>query len=280
MCYDSVYYFLPSDRYVLEWGFLSKQISFIVMAGHSKFKNIQHRKGAQDKKRAKVFTKLVREIITAAKIGGVDTNNNPRLRSAITAARSQNLPKDRIDRALQQASDPSDTDNYAEIRYEGFVPGGIAIIVETLTDNKNRTVAEVRSAFTKHGGNLGESGSVSFMFDRVGRIDYPADIASADDIMESAIESGANDVESTDQYHTVYTDIEAFSECLEYMNNKYGAPLESEIEWKSQNTIMVTDEERATKLLKLIDALEESDDVQKVFGNYEMSEELFEKLSN
>ena len=248
------------------------------MAGHSKFKNIQHRKGAQDKKRAKVFTKLVREIITSAKIGGVDTNNNPRLRSAITAARSQNLPKDRIDRALQQASDPSDTDNYSEIRYEGFVPGGIAIIVETLTDNKNRTVAEVRSAFTKHGGNLGETGSVSFMFDRVGRIDYPASVASADDVMESAIEGGANDVESSDEEHIIYTDIESFSECLEYMDSKYSTPTEAEIEWKPQNVIPVTDEERAIKLLKLIDALEESDDVQKVFGNYEMSEELLEKL--
>lgn len=250
------------------------------MAGHSKFKNIQHRKGAQDKKRAKIFTKLVREIITAAKIGGIDVNNNPRLRSAITAARSQNLPKDRIDRALQQASDPADTDNYTEIRYEGFVPGGIAIIVETLTDNKNRTVAEVRSAFTKHGGHLGETGSVSFMFDRIGRIDYSADITSAENIMESAIESGAKDVESTDSYHTIYTDIEAFSECLEYMNKKYGQPLESEIEWKPHNTVLVTDEERATKLLKLIDALEESDDVQKVFGNYELSDEVFEKLSS
>jgi YebC/PmpR family DNA-binding regulatory protein len=250
------------------------------MAGHSKFKNIQHRKGAQDKKKAKVFTKLVREIITSAKIGGVDINNNPRLRSAITAARSQNLPKDRIDRALQQASDPSDTDNYTEIRYEGFAPGGIAIIVETLTDNKNRTASYVRSTFSKYGGNLGETGSVSFMFDRVGRIDYPASIASADDLMESAIESGANDVESTETDHTIYTDIEAYSECLEYMNNKYGAPLEAELEWKPQNIVMIEDEERATKLLKLIDVLEESDDVQNVFGNYEMSEEIFEKLSN
>jgi YebC/PmpR family DNA-binding regulatory protein len=249
------------------------------MAGHSKFKNIQHRKGAQDKKRAKVFTKLVREILTAAKIGGLDTNNNPRLRSAITGARSLNLPKDRIDRALQKASDPSDGDNYIEMRYEGFVPGGIAIIVETLSDNKNRAVSEVRSAFTKSGGNLGETGSVSFMFDRLGRIDYPADVASADDVMESAIESGASDVESTDTDHTIYTDIEAFAGCLEYMSNKYGAPLESEIEWKPQNSIMITDEEKAIKLLRLVDLLEESDDVQKVFGNYEISEELFEKLS-
>ena len=250
------------------------------MAGHSKFKNIQHRKGAQDKKKAKIFTKLVREIITAAKIGGIDSVTNPRLRSAITAARSQNLPKDRIDRALQQASDPSDTDNYAEMRYEGFAPGGIAIIVETLTDNKNRTVSEIRSAFSKHGGNLGESGSVSFMFDRVGRIDYPLGIAPAEDIMENAIESGANDVVSTDEIYSIYTDIDGFSECLEYMSSKYGAPIESEIEWKPQNTIIITEEEKAVKLLKLVDSLEESDDVQKVFGNYEISEELFKKLLN
>ena len=249
------------------------------MAGHSKFKNIQHRKGAQDKKRAKIFTKLVREIITAAKIGGVDVNSNPRLRTAISGARSQNLPKDRIDKALAQASDPSDTDNYTEIRYEGFVPGGIAIIVETLTDNKNRTVAEVRSAFSKYGGNLGESGSVSFMFDRVGRIEYSANIATADEIMESAIEGGANDVESLATEHIIYTDIDSFSDCLEYLSNKYGTPLESEIEWKPQNTVIIEDEEKASKFLKLIDTLEESDDVQKVFANYELSEELFKKLS-
>ncbi|PCJ29050.1 MAG: YebC/PmpR family DNA-binding transcriptional regulator [Rickettsiales bacterium] len=250
------------------------------MAGHSKFKNIQHRKGAQDKKRAKVFTKLVREIITAAKIGGVDINNNPRLRTAIVGAKSQNLPKDRIEKALAKASDPSDTDNYTEMRYEGFVPGGIAIIVETLTDNKNRTVSDVRSAFTKHGGNLGESGSVSFMFDRVGKIEYQASIASADEVMESAIEAGADDAESTDSEHIIYTNVESFASCLEYLSDKYGAPLASEIEWRPQNTIMLEDLERAEKLLKLIDALEESDDVQSVFGNYELSEEIFNKLSS
>lgn len=250
------------------------------MAGHSKFKNIQHRKGAQDKKRAKVFTKLVREIITAAKMGGVDVNNNPRLRSGIVAARSMNLPKDRIDKALAKAGDASDTDNYTEMRYEGFLPGGIAIIVETLTDNKNRTASDVRSSFSKHGGNLGEVGSVSFMFDHVGRIEYPYNVASDDEMMESAIEAGANDVESSDTEHMVYTDIESFVDCLEYLNKKYDTPTESEIEWKPQNTIMIEDEEKATKILKLIDALEESDDVQKVFGNYELSEEVFNKLSN
>ena len=250
------------------------------MAGHSKFKNIQHRKGAQDKKKAKIFTKLVREIITAAKIGGVDSNNNPRLRSAIVAARGQNLPKDRIDKALAQASDPTDTANYTEIRYEGFVPGGIAIIVEALTDNKNRTASEVRSAFSKNGGHLGETGSVSFMFDRVGRIEYASSVASNDEMLEAAIEAGANDVVSTESEHIIYTEIENFSDCLEYLRAKYGDYIEAELEWKPQNTIMIDDEERATKLLKLIDTLEESDDVQQVFGNYELYEELFAKLSN
>ena len=250
------------------------------MAGHSKFKNIQHRKGAQDKKRAKLFTKLVREIITAAKIGGVDASANPRLRNSISAARSQNLPRERIDRALAQASDPSDLDNYTENRYEGFVPGGIAIIVETLTDNKNRTVAEVRSAFTKYGGNLAENGSVSFMFDKVGRIEFVKTIASSDEVMESAIDARAMDVESTETEHIIYTDIESFSDCLEFLTTKYGDPIESELGWRPQNIITIDDEEKATKLLKLIDALEESDDVQKVFGNYELSEEIFNKLSN
>jgi YebC/PmpR family DNA-binding regulatory protein len=160
------------------------------------------------------------------------------------------------------------------------VPGGIAIIVEALTDNKNRTASDVRSAFSKNGGNLGESGSVSFMFDRVGRIEYAINIASNDEMMESAIEAGAMDVESSDEAHVIYTEIESFSDCLEYLSTKYGQPLESEIEWKPQNTILIEDEEKATKLLKLIDALEESDDVQNVFGNYELSEELYTKLSS
>lgn len=250
------------------------------MAGHSKFKNIQHRKGAQDKKRAKLFTKLVREIITATKIGGVDASANPRLRNSISAARSQNLPRERIDRGLAQASDPSDLDNYSENRYEGFMAGGIAIIVETLTDNKNRTVAEVRSAFTKYGGHLAENGSVSFMFDRVGKIEFAKTVASNDDIVESAIEAGAMDVESTETEHIIYTDIESFSDCLEFLAKNYGDPVESELGWRPQNIITIDDEEKATKLLKLIDALEESDDVQKVFGNYEFSEEVFNKLSN
>lgn len=249
------------------------------MAGHSKFKNIQHRKGAQDKKRAKVFTKLVREIITAAKIGGIEQAANPRLRSAISAARSLNLPKERIDRALSQATDPTGGDNYTEMRYEGFIPGGIAIIVETLSDNKNRTVSDVRSAFTKYGGNLGETGSVSFMFDKVGTIKFATSVASSEEIFEAAIEAGASDVVSDDEEHIVYTEVEGFPECLEFLTNKYGDPAESGIEWKPQNVIILDSLEKAEKLIKLIDVLEESDDVQNVFVNYEFSEELFNKLS-
>ena len=250
------------------------------MAGHSKFKNIQHRKGAQDKKRAKLFTTLLRDIITAAKIGGIDIKNNPRLRSVISTARSQNLPKDKIDKALTQAFDPANTNNYVEIRYEGFVSGGIAIIVETLTDNKNRTVSDMRTTFSKYGGNLRESSSVSFMFDRVGKIEYARNITPDNEIVESAMEAGANDLESKDTEHFIYTDVESFSDCLEYLSNKYGMPIESGIEWKPKNTILIEDEEKAIKLLKLTDTLEENDDVQKIFGNYYLSKEIFNKLSN
>ncbi len=247
------------------------------MAGHSKFKNIQHRKGAQDKKRAKLFTKLVRDIISAAKSGMLDMNSNPRLRGAIIAARAQNLPKERIDRAISQA-DSTDNDAYVEMRYEGFAPGGIAIIVEASTDNKNRTASEVRSAFSKYGGNLGETGSVNFMFDHVGIIEYPASVASSEAMLESAIEAGANDVESDEHTHTVYTDVTSFSDVLEFMTNKYGNAEEAHIGWKPQNLLMVDEKDRAEKLLKLIDALEESDDVQQVFGNYEFSDEVMKAL--
>ena len=248
------------------------------MAGHSKFKNIQHRKGAQDKKRAKIFTKLVREIITAAKIGGADPLANPRLRNSISAARSHNLPKERIDRALAQASDPTGDNDYVEIRYEGFLPGGIAIIVETLTDNKNRTVSDVRSCFSKYGGNLSESGTVTFMFEHVGKIIYPVSVADSDQILSAAVEIDVKDVISDESEHVIYTEIESFSESLEYLTKIFDTPIESELEWKALNNVLVEDEERAIKLFKLIDALEENDDVQKVFSNYELSEELYKKL--
>ncbi|MCP5369852.1 MAG: YebC/PmpR family DNA-binding transcriptional regulator [Rickettsiaceae bacterium] len=250
------------------------------MAGHSKFKNIQHRKGAQDKKKAKIFTKLVREIITAAKLGGSDTESNPRLRSAIISARSKNLPKDRIDKALMQASDPSDLDNYFENRYEGFLPGGIAFIVETLTDNKNRTVAEVRSAFSKYGGNLAESGSVAFMFDRVGEIIFDSKVANLEEIFEVSVELQAKDVILDEEAHCyyIYTEPEDFSNCLEGLQKQYGETLDSEIIWKSQNNIIIDDEEIANKIFKMTDLLEESDDVQKVFGNYELADNLKAKF--
>ncbi|XVN40959.1 MAG: YebC/PmpR family DNA-binding transcriptional regulator [Rickettsia endosymbiont of Argas persicus] len=248
------------------------------MAGHSKFKNIQHRKGAQDKKRAKVFTKLIREIVTAVKTGSANPDNTPRLRTALTTARSQNLPKERIDRAINSAGDSSNTENYTEIRYEGYAPGGIAIIVEALTDNKNRTAAEVRSSFTKYGGNLGETGSVNFLFKHCGIIEYNAGVASNENILESAIEIGADDVKSDEDLHMIYTDIENFSKVLEFLTDKYGIPEESYIGWIPLNTVIIDDKEKAEKLLKLVEVFEESDDVQKVFGNYELSDEVYEFL--
>ncbi len=248
------------------------------MAGHSKFKNIQHRKGAQDKKRAKIFTRLVREIQSASKTGGPDPDSNPRLRTAISAAKSMNLPKERIERAL--SSNNQDSSDYIEIRYEGYAPGGVALVVEALTDNKNRTASDVRSSFTKYGGNLGETGSVSFMFDHLGIITFPANIASSEKILELAIESGAMDVESDEFYHTIYTAIEDYSPMLEKLSNIVGSPEEACIGWKPQNIITITEKEKAEKLLKLIDLLEESEDIQKVFGNYEFSSEIIEFLSN
>jgi YebC/PmpR family DNA-binding regulatory protein len=203
---------------------------------------------------------------------------NPRLRGAIISARAQNLPKERIDRAISAASDDANDDNYVAIRYEGYAPGGIAIIVEAETDNKNRTASEVRAAFSKHGGNLGETGSVNFMFDHLGIIQYPASVASAEAMFEDSIEAGANDVVSDEDLHIIYTDITSFSDVLEFMTNKYGNPEESHIGWKPQNIIMVEDKERAEKLLKLVDALEESEDVHHVFGNYEFSDEVYKTL--
>lgn len=237
------------------------------MAGHSKFANIKHRKGAQDKKRAKLFTKLVRDIISAAKSGAPDPDQNPKLRGAIIAARAQNLPKERIDKAVASASSEEGGDNFVPMRYEGFMSGGIAIIVEAETDNKNRTAAEVRSAFTKFGGNMGETGSVSFMFDHVGIIKYPSSIGSAEDVFEAALEAGASDVESDEEYHIIYTEVSGFSDALEYLSDKYGASEEAHIGWKPQNTIEV-DDNKAETILKFIDTLEDSDDVQNVFGNF------------
>lgn len=247
------------------------------MAGHSKFKNIQHRKGAQDAKRAKIFTKIGREIIVAAKLGGPEPANNPRLRAAIAAGRAVDMPNDRIKRAIDSAVGAGNADNYENMRYEGYGPGGVAIIVETLTDNRTRTVGDVRSYFTKCGGTLGETNSVSFMFDRVGEIVYPADKASADDMFEAAVEAGADNAESDEDGHFVTCAPDNFGAVLAAMTQKYGEPQKSGFVW-NPNVMSNVDEETAKTILKLVDMLEDNDDVQEVFTNLDASEEVMERL--
>jgi YebC/PmpR family DNA-binding regulatory protein len=248
------------------------------MAGHSQFKNIMHRKGRQDAKRAKDFAKLAREIEVAARMGMPDPAQNPRLRSAITAARGANMPKDRIERAIDKASGVGDGANYEEIRYEGYASGGIAMIVDALTDNRNRTASEVRSAFSKFGGSLGETGSVAFMFDRVGQINYPADTASAEAMFEAALEAGAQDVVSTDDGHEIICAQEDFGDVVSALEAAFGEPEGAKLAWKPQTTVDV-DTDAASTLVKLIDALEESDDVQAVWANFEMSDEVMASLA-
>ena len=247
------------------------------MAGHSQFKNIMHRKGRQDAMKSKLFGKLAREITVAAKMGTPDPAMNPRLRAAIIAARAENMPKDNIERAIKKASG-NDAETYDEIRYEGYGPGGVAVIVEVLTDNRNRTASDVRSYFTKSGGNLAETGAVSFMFDRVGLIDYDAAKASADDMLEAAIEAGADDVSSTDEGHEIYAAPDAFSEVAKGLEGKFGEPRKAQLTWKPQNTIAV-DDEVGEKLVKLMDNLNEHDDVQNVYANFDMDEATLAKLS-
>ena len=247
------------------------------MAGHSQFKNIMYRKGAQDKKRSKIFSKLAKEITVAAKMGMPDPDKNPRLRSAIIAARKENMPKDNIERAIKK-SQGGDAETYDEIRYEGFGTGGIAVIVEALTDNRNRTASEVRTAFTKHGGNMGETGSVSFMFDHVGIIRYPAAAGDADTMIEAAIEAGADECESGDDGHEFICDPTSLHEVREALEATLGEPDSAKLVWKPQNQIAV-DEEAASTLLKMLDALEDNDDVQNVYANFEVSEDVMEKLT-
>ncbi|WHA04887.1 YebC/PmpR family DNA-binding transcriptional regulator [Candidatus Bandiella numerosa] len=236
------------------------------MAGHSKFKNIMHRKGAQDKKKAKAFTRAVKEIIVAAKTGMPDPNFNPRLRTAIITAKQANLPKDRIDNAIKKATSATDGINYEEIRYEGYGPGGVAIIVETLTDNKNRTASDVRSTFSKHGGALGEQGSVGYMFRKVGYIVYEEKDIDKNKIIELAIELEVDDCIDEDGVVEILCNTEKYSETIETLEQKFGKPLESEVKWISD--IMVElDEENNEKILKLLDALDNLDDVQSVNSN-------------
>ena len=248
------------------------------MAGHSQFKNIMHRKGAQDAKRSKIFAKLAREITVAAKLGMPDPAMNPRLRGAIQAARAENMPKDNIERAIKK-SQAGDEDNFENVRYEGFGPGGIGVIVEALTDNRNRSASEIRAAFSKNGGNLGETGSVSFMFDQVGRIEYPADVADADTMFEAAIEAGADDVSSGDEGHEVITAADSLNEVATALEAKLGEPRKSALVWKPQNTIEV-DSDAASTLLKLLDALDDNDDVQQTYANFEISDSVLESLTS
>jgi YebC/PmpR family DNA-binding regulatory protein len=247
------------------------------MAGHSQFKNIMHKKGRADKARSKLFSKLAREITVAAKLGLPDPAFNPRLRAAILAAKAENMPKDNIERAIKK-SQRGDTENYDEIRYEGYAPGGVAVIVEALTDNRNRTAGEVRAIFTKAGGNLAETGAVSFMFNHVGAVEYDAKVASADAMLEAAIEAGAEDVISNDDGHQVLTTAETLNEIAKALEAKFGEPRKSALLWKPQNTIAV-DDEAGEKVLKLIEALDDSDDVQNVYANFEVSDTLMQKMS-
>jgi YebC/PmpR family DNA-binding regulatory protein len=247
------------------------------MAGHSQFKNIMHRKGRQDAVRSKMFSKLAREITVAAKTGLPDPAMNARLRLAIQNAKAQSMPKDNIERAIKKASG-ADSENYEEVRYEGYGPGGVAVIVEALTDNRNRTASSVRSTFSKAGGALGETGSVSFSFDRVGEITYKLAVGDADAVMEAAIEAGAEDVTTDEDGHTIICGFEDIGEVSKALEDKLGEAETVKAIWKAQNTVPV-DEEKAQSLMKLIDTLEDDDDVQNVYSNFEVSDEVMAKLS-
>lgn len=249
------------------------------MAGHSQFKNIMHRKGAQDAKRAKVFTKLIRELTTAARMGQADPATNPRLRAAVQAARAANMPKDTVDRAIKRGAGGDAADNYEEVRYEGYGPGGVAVIVEALTDNRNRTAGEVRAAFSKNGGALGETNSVAFMFDRVGEIVFAAAAASAEAMFEGALDAGAEDCQSDAENHSVTCNQDDFAQVREALEQKFGEPRSAKLVWRPKTTTPV-DGEKAETLIKMIDVLEDSDDVQQVYANFEMSEDELSKLAS
>jgi YebC/PmpR family DNA-binding regulatory protein len=248
------------------------------MAGHSQFKNIMVRKGAQDARRGRVFTKIIRELTTAAKQGQPDPAANPRLRAAIAAARQANMPKDTIERAIKRGAGGADDANYEEVRYEGYGPGGVAIIVEALTDNRNRTASEIRTAFSKAGGNLGETNSVSFMFEHKGVIRYPAKAASADAMFEAALDAGAEDVSSDADSHEVVCATEQFSAVRDALEAKFGAPQEARLNWRPRSTVPV-DADAADSLLKLLGALEDNDDIQTVAANFEVADDVMARLT-
>ena len=247
------------------------------MAGHSKYKNIMYRKGAQDKKRSGMFSKLSREITVAAKMGLPDPDMNPRLRAAINAAKAQSMPKDNIQRSIDKAA-RGDAETYEEIRYEGFGPGGVSLIIEALTDNRNRTATNVRTAVSKNGGNLGASGSVSHAFDRVGLINYPATAGDVEKVFEAALDAGAEDVSSSDDGHEIWTEIGALHEVAKALEPTLGEAEGAKLAWRPQVMVEV-DEGDAATLFKLIDALDDDDDVQTVWGNYDIPDDVLEKLA-
>ncbi len=248
------------------------------MAGHSQFKNIMHRKGAQDSKRARMFAKITREIIVAAKSGLPDPSTNPRLRSALAAARGVNMPKDNIERALKKVTGGEDTAHYEEVRYEGYGPGGVAVIIEGLTDNRNRTASEIRSIFSKHGGNLGETGGVSFQFERLGFIRFDG-AKGFDAVFEAAVNAGADNVEASGDSLEITCPMDAFASVRDQLVDTLGDPLEAKIIWRPLNTVPC-DEETARTLIKMIDTLDDNDDVQNVYANFDLSEELAQKLAS
>jgi len=248
------------------------------MAGHSQFKNIMYRKGAQDKKRAKVFTKIIRELTTSARTGLPDPNANPRLRAAVLAARQANMPKDTVERAIRRGAGGADGESYEEVRYEGYGPGGVAVIVEALTDNRNRTASEVRAAFAKAAGALGETNSVSFLFDHVGELVYPADAATADAMLEAGIDAGAQDVESDTERHVLISAPDDFNAVRDGVEQRFGPAESARLTWRPKTAAPI-DEATATSLFKLLESLEDSDDVQHVYANFEVSDEVMTRLS-
>jgi len=248
------------------------------MAGHSQFKNIMHRKGAQDARRARAFAKLIREITVSARQGLPDPASNPRLRAAVIAARAVNMPRDTIERAIKKAAGAASGEDYQEVRYEGYGPAGVAVIVEALTDNRNRTASDIRSAFSKFGGALGETNSVSFMFNRLGVVRYPAEAASADDMLEAAIEAGAENVDSSADGHEVTTAPDEIFAVRDALEARFGTPETARLEWRPTTSVTL-DEERASGVLKLLDVLEDNDDVQNVYANFDIPEAVMTKLS-
>jgi len=247
------------------------------MAGHSQFKNIMYRKGAQDKKRAKIFTKIIRELTTAARSGLPDPSANPRLRAAVLSARQANMPRDTVERAIRRGAGGEGGEAYEEVRYEGYGPGGVAVIIEALTDNRNRTASEVRAAFTKAGGALGETNSVSFMFERIGEISYPAAAATADDMFEAVIEAGAENVESDAEQHLVTCAPDDLNTVRDALESRFGAAATARLVWRPKTTAPI-DEDAATTLFKLLETLEDSDDVQNIYANFEVAEDIMARL--